>query len=522
MKSLFVKTFIYVGLIMINLNAQSPVLIKDLNPGTASGIDEWVYKGIFFQGKYFMPANNGVNGLELFVLENDQLSLFKDIQIGSKGSSPQNFFVYHNKLYFTANDTVNGHEVWCTDGTPNGTQRLTSLAPKTDYSNPKGFIIGGDDKLYFSCLEKLYKSDGTSQGTSEVKGISSIELGENADASPKATAFESGLAVLINHYREKAVWLVNEKAEVKRIYSIQPNSEYDLLGLVNINNGLLFGFSNDLSTKNIGLYFYSAAEDTVRNIAPTIQPYRIEKLDDKSAIVKTLKDYYVTDGTANQTIAILKNADNSLIQGEPLNIVKCGSNWMFESHSSLGEEKVSITDGTLAGTKVAFNNKTYLSPMLQGGDYVFYITGYTNNFVAEISYFDCKKATTKLVYKASSGSASAPTYTPLFLLKDKYYFIGNIGKGREIYSINTGVIISNIDLEAPSPINLKQIADRTYKLEGEAKEYTISLYNTNGQIVLRKKVNSDETFELESEFFGLFILNISSGVVQSNIKLALY
>ncbi|MFZ1379048.1 MAG: hypothetical protein WAS56_05240, partial [Saprospiraceae bacterium] len=91
-----------------------------------------------------------------------------------------------------------------------------------------------------------------------------------------------------------------------------------------------------------------------------------------------------------------------------------------------------------------------------------------------------------------------------------------------IYSINTGVIISNIDIEAPSPINLNQVADRTYKIEGEAKKYTISLYNTNGQIMFRKKVNSDETFELGSEFFGLFILNISSGDVQSNIKLALY
>jgi len=306
MKSLFVKIYIYLGMIIVNLNAQSPVLVKDLNPGTASGIDQWVYKGIFFQGKYFTPANNGIDGLELFVLENDQLSLFKDIQIGSKGSSPQNFFVYHNKLYFTASDTLDGHEVWCTDGTPEGTQRLTSLAPKTDYSNPKGFIIGGDDKLYFSCLGKLYKSDGTSQGTSEVIGISGVELGENAEASPRATAFESGLAVLINHYREKAVWLVNENAEVKRIYSIQPNSEYYLLGLVNINNGLLFGFHNSMNKNNIGLYFYSAVEDTVRNIAPTIELYRIEKLDDRLAIVKAYNEYYITDGTANQTIAILK------------------------------------------------------------------------------------------------------------------------------------------------------------------------------------------------------------------------
>ena len=73
-----------------------------------------------------------------------------------------------------------------------------------------------------------------------------------------------------------------------------------------INNGLLFGFHNSMNKNNIGLYFYSAVEDTVRNIAPTIELYRIEKLDDRLAIVKAYNEYYITDGTANQTIAILK------------------------------------------------------------------------------------------------------------------------------------------------------------------------------------------------------------------------
>ncbi|MFZ1378598.1 MAG: hypothetical protein WAS56_02945 [Saprospiraceae bacterium] len=523
MKSLFVIFLTCLGFSTIILNAQTPILIKDLNPGIASGIDLWYYKGIFFQGKYFMPGNDGVHGLELFVLENDMITLFKDIQIGDKGSAPQNFFIYNDKLYFTANDTLNGHEVWCTDGSPSGTQRITSIAPGTIYSNPKGFIIGGDNKFYFSNLDSLYKSDGTTRGTSVVKGIPNIELGENPEASPNATPFLDGLAVIVNDFREKSVWLINGKAEVKRIFLTQKDTEYNLLGLVNINSGLLFGLSNSLNTKNIGLYFYYVSDDTVRNIAATVNPDRIEKLDENYAIIYTsTNEYFVSNGTKNQTVEILKNAQSSLLRYQPLNFVKCGSNWLFHSHDYFGDRIVSITDGTIAGTKVAFTHNHFLSTFLQEDDFVFYFTGYTNNYIAELSYYDCKKGITKLIYTATDRSVIAPTYTPLFVKNGKYYFVGDIGLGRELYAINTGVVISNINQDFKSSIEVKQLSDRIYKIVGEVKDYSICLYNTNGQIVLQKKVKAEETFELGSEFFGLYILNISHDGLQSNIKLGLF
>lgn len=52
---------------------------------------------------------------------------------------------------------------------------------------------------------------------------------------------------------------------------------------------------------------------------------------------------------------------------------------------------MSITDGTIAGTKVAFTHNHFLSTFLQEDDFVFYFTGYTNNYIAELSYYDCKK-----------------------------------------------------------------------------------------------------------------------------------
>ena len=94
--------------------------------------------------------------------------------------------------------------------------------------------------------------------------------------------------------------------------------------------------------------------------------------------------------------------------------------------------------------------------------------------------------------------------------------------GRELYAINTGVVISNINQDFKSSIEVKQLSDRIYKIVGEVKDYSICLYNTNGQIVLQKKVKAEETFELGSEFFGLYILNISHDGLQSNIKLGLF
>ena len=105
--------------------------------------------------------------------------------------------------------------------------------------------------------------------------------------------------MIVNDFREKSVWLINGKAEVKRIFLTQKDTEYNLLGLVNINSGLLFGLSNSLNTKNIGLYFYYVSDDTVRNIAATVNPDRIEKLDENYAIIYTsTNEYFVSNGKA--------------------------------------------------------------------------------------------------------------------------------------------------------------------------------------------------------------------------------
>ncbi|BAP54813.1 hypothetical protein THII_0516 [Thioploca ingrica] len=60
-----------------------------------------------------------VRGNELWVQEGSQPEvMLKDIYPGHEGSNPTELTVFKDKLYFTANDSVHGVELWVTDGVP--------------------------------------------------------------------------------------------------------------------------------------------------------------------------------------------------------------------------------------------------------------------------------------------------------------------------------------------------------------------------------------------------------------------
>ncbi len=76
-------------------------------------------------------------------------------------------------LFFTANDGVNGWELWKSDGTSGGTALLADLYPGYGSSQPQE-LIGLNDALYFSATgpdgeRALWRSDGTPAGTQPVR-----------------------------------------------------------------------------------------------------------------------------------------------------------------------------------------------------------------------------------------------------------------------------------------------------------------------------------------------------------------
>ncbi|HEX6914592.1 MAG TPA: hypothetical protein VF145_05100, partial [Chitinophagaceae bacterium] len=131
--------------------------------------------------KIIFPGFNAATGTELYISDGTIAgsALVKDINPGPTSSNPQGssegFTIVNNTMYFTADDGVNGTELWKTDGTTVGTVLVKDLnAVAISFPTIMGPAIG--NTLFFtvntsgSGLE-LWKSDGTSGGTVMVKEI---------------------------------------------------------------------------------------------------------------------------------------------------------------------------------------------------------------------------------------------------------------------------------------------------------------------------------------------------------------
>lgn len=92
--------------------------------------------------------------------------LVKDINTGAKSSSPTNLKVLNGKLYFSADDSTHGREIWVTDGTTAGTKFFYEARTGVDASMPIE-LTPFKNHLYFSVQEtnssfsrRLYRTDG--------------------------------------------------------------------------------------------------------------------------------------------------------------------------------------------------------------------------------------------------------------------------------------------------------------------------------------------------------------------------
>lgn len=108
-------------------------------------------------GRIFFLADDGVNGRELWTSTGTAAStvLVRNIAPGTASPDIQDLIAVGDIVCFTADDGVSGREVWVSDGSSAGTFMLEDLLPGDRTSNPSS-LAGFGTNLYLSAADSQY------------------------------------------------------------------------------------------------------------------------------------------------------------------------------------------------------------------------------------------------------------------------------------------------------------------------------------------------------------------------------
>ncbi len=151
--------------------------LLDINSGAEDSMSPSASPMVELNGLLYFSANDPVNGTEMWRSNGTPggTALFKNIRAGSANSSPNRFTKAGGTIFFSANDG-SGYELWKTDGSIGGTVRLKDINPGTDSSVFEKPFLAAGNTLFFAADdgvtgEELWKSDGTEAGTVLIKDI---------------------------------------------------------------------------------------------------------------------------------------------------------------------------------------------------------------------------------------------------------------------------------------------------------------------------------------------------------------
>ncbi|MBI4404160.1 MAG: hypothetical protein HY537_08365 [Deltaproteobacteria bacterium] len=157
--------------------AAGTVIVKDICQGTCSSASIYLpYNLTNVNGVVFFGANDGLNGHELWRSDGTTVGtvMVKDIYPGAQGSGPRWLTSMNGVLFLQATDGSHGYELWKSDGTAAGTVMVRDLNAESSFPS---FLTNVNGRLFFAANTgssmgiELLKSDGTAAGISLVKDI---------------------------------------------------------------------------------------------------------------------------------------------------------------------------------------------------------------------------------------------------------------------------------------------------------------------------------------------------------------
>ena len=518
-------TFVICSLALIGtISAQTPELIADLNP-TGNGLDEFETGFQTIGNKTILVGDNGQTGKEIYVLENNTLSLVKDIATGVTGSQPQFLTVLDGKVYFVATDSAHGREIWVTDGTSDGTAIAYDLSPGTGSSNPAFLIASASGLLFFESNHKIYSM---TPGSAPVK----LNAPPYTDLEPdyktlgnKIVRFKDGVAFAAqdaSFQDSTQIWVSDgTPGGTLKVASYVASFSGGTFALMALEDKVLFAIENDFAPEDAVNGFYATTGvpgEVVQIVSAPGQdnnkmPERFMPADDNTAYFYTFSGMYITDGTLAGTVKLTNSLQQYLSQNEPYPFAYLQGKALFHPDNGSFTSDLYQSDGTVPGTSILKTiDESFVEQFVRYRNKIFFVSGITNSFKPKIWESDLTAAGTKSVYNYSVPSSSGPSIIILGFIDEYLYYQSNLeGKGRELYRIKVDVsaathhpygLASAYSLEYFPQSGTGSVAG------GDSNEQlTVRLFDMQGRELQNIISTSDALFHLVP-FEGLGVLTV--------------
>lgn len=199
-------------------------------------------------GKLYFSADNGVDGKELYSWDGLSFSEQMISNINSSGSSDPAYFVnFSGKIYFSATNGANGIELFELDPTNSNAvtmiKNINTTTTDSGNSRPNEKVIY-NNKIYFAANDgtngvELWESDGTTAGTQMVLNLNA----GSADSNP--TNFKL--------YNNRLYFTATNAALGREMFYV--NGAGNVINVSNINPGSASSNPSELVEYNGKLYF---------------------------------------------------------------------------------------------------------------------------------------------------------------------------------------------------------------------------------------------------------------------------
>jgi len=345
-------------------------MVKKINATGGSDPEGFVRLG----DHWFFAADDGNNGTELWKTDGTEAGTVMVKDIYPNGSSnPEQLVVAGNTLYFVARDPDFDYTLYKSDGSAENTTRIVDLRPlASDYIES---LMAFGSNVYFRAPTAdgpgLWMSDGTANGTKRLTDTTGMQ-----PIHPKRfTIFKDSLFFVASDFsRGSELWkLDGETPEIVKDLVGGYGFSSDPQGLTVVGDTLFFsadGAGGRELYKSDGeaagtvrvkdIYDEVYANGTVASSSPN-KLYALDNTLYFSAVsANSGTELWKSDGTEAGTV-LVKSIANNLIGSHPEELFQVGGNLLFTAHDGTTRD-LWISDGTEAGTLKVMNTTLDNSP----------------------------------------------------------------------------------------------------------------------------------------------------------------